>query len=134
MENLTIGRLARQAGVNVETIRYYQRRELLDQPTRPAGGIRRYGAATIARLAFIKRAQDIGFSLDEVKDLLRLELSPGCHDARDIAARKLALVDARIADLMRVRNVLDALITECSAGGERSCPIIASLARPAYGK
>ena len=131
MENLTIGGLAKQAGVNVETIRYYQRRGLLDEPARPAGGIRRYGEVTAARIGFIKRAQEIGFSLDEVKELLRLELTPGCHDAREIAAKKLALVDARIADLQRVRKVLGGLISECKAGGERSCPIIDSLARTA---
>lgn len=130
MENLTIGGLAKQAGVHVETIRYYQRRGLLDEPVRPAGGIRRYGEATAVRIGFIKRAQEIGFSLDEVKELLRLELTPGCHDARDIAANKLALVEERIAALQRVRKVLGSLIAECNAGGERSCPIIDSLANP----
>ena len=127
MEALTIGALAKQAGVHVETIRYYQRRGLLDEPVRPAGGIRRYGAATAARIAFIKRAQDIGFSLDEVKELLRLERTPGCRDARAIAAKKLALVEARIADLQRVRRVLSTLVAACGAGTERRCPIIDSL-------
>lgn len=129
MDDLTIGGLAKEAGVHVETIRYYQRRGLLDEPARPAGSVRRYGAATVARIAFIKRAQDIGFSLDEVKELLRLERTPDCHDARDIAARKLALVESRIADLRRVRKVLGTLIDDCNAGGGRSCPIIDSLAR-----
>lgn len=128
METLTIGALAKAAGVHVETIRYYQRRELLEEPLRPAGGIRRYGAGTVARIGFIKRAQDIGFTLEEIRELLRLERTPGCHDARDIAARKLALVETRIADLKRVRRVLGTLIAECNAGGARSCPIIDSLA------
>ena len=128
MEYLTIGGLAKEAGVHVETIRYYQRRGLVDEPARPAGGIRRYGAATAARIGFIKRAQEIGFSLDEVMELLRLERTPGCRDARDIAAKKLAGVEARIADLQRVRRVLASLIAECNAGGERRCAIIDSLA------
>lgn len=125
---LTIGGLAKQAGVHVETIRYYQRRGLLDAPARPAGGIRRYGAATASRIAFIKRAQDIGFSLDEVKDLLRLEREPACRDAREIAARKLAQVEVRIEDLQRVRRVLAQLVEACAAGSEQRCPIIESLA------
>ncbi len=128
MEPLTIGALAKQAGVHVETIRYYQRRGLLDEPARPAGGIRRYGADTAARIGFIKRAQDIGFSLDEIKDLLRLERTPDCRDARNIAERKLSTVQTRIADLRRVRRVLATLIAECDAGGERRCPIIDCLA------
>lgn len=134
METLTIGGLAKQAGVHVETIRYYQRRGLLDAPARPAGGIRRYGTQTAARIAFIKRAQDIGFSLDEIKDLLKLERTPGCRDARDIAARKLGMVEVRIADLERVRGVLATLISACNAGGERSCPIIDSLAQSRAGE
>lgn len=128
MEPLTIGTLAKQAAVHVETIRYYQRRGLLDEPARPAGGIRRYGADTAARIGFIKRAQDIGFSLDEIKDLLRLERTPDCRDARNIAERKLSMVQKRIADLQRVRRVLATLIAECDAGGERRCPIIDCLA------
>ena len=128
MEPLTIGALAERAGVHVETIRYYQRRGLLDQPARPAGGIRRYGMDTASRIGFIKRAQDIGFSLDEIKDLLRLERTPDCRDARNIAERKLSMVQTRIADLQRVRSVLATLIAECDAGGERRCPIIDCLA------
>lgn len=128
MDALTIGALAKQAGVHVETIRYYQRRGLLDEPARPAGGIRRYGPATTARIAFIKRAQDIGFSLDEIKELLRLERTPGCRDARDIAEKKLAIVRSRVAGLQEVSRVLTKLIAECDAGRARNCPIIDCLA------
>lgn len=128
MEALTIGVLARQAGVHVETIRYYQRRGLLDEPERPAGGIRRYGPATAARIGFIKRAQDIGFSLDEIKELLRLERTPGCRDARDIAEKKLAVIRTRVADLQQMSRALAKLIAECDAGIERACPIIDCLA------
>lgn len=128
MAEMTIGRLARAAGVHLETIRYYQRRGLVDQPRRPAGGVRRYGDEAVARLRFIRRAQEIGFSLDEVKVLLRLERMPGCRDARALAAAKLAALDKRIADLQTVKKTLRQLISQCDAGGERSCPIIASLA------
>ena len=128
MSEMTIGRLAKAAGSHIETIRYNQRRELLDEPRRPAGGVRRYGEEAAARLRFIRRAQDIGFSLDEVKVLLRLERTPGCRDARALAANKLAAVDKRIADLQQVKTALRRLVSQCDAGGERSCPIIASLA------
>ncbi len=128
LEALTIGALAREAGVHVETIRYYQRRGLLEEPVRPAGGIRRYGPAIAARIAFIKRAQEIGFSLDEIKELLRLERMPGCREARDIAESKLAVIRTRVADLQQVSRALAKLIAECDAGSERCCPIIESLA------
>ncbi len=128
MSSMTIGTLARAAGVHVETIRYYQRRGLVEQPRRPAGGVRRYGDEATARLRFIKRAQEIGFTLEEVRELLRLERTPGCRDARTLAAAKLAAVQARIADLERVRATLRRLVSQCDAGGARSCPIIDSLA------
>jgi MerR family mercuric resistance operon transcriptional regulator len=127
MSEMTIGVLAKAAGVHVETIRYYQRRGLLDEPRRPSGGVRRYGEDAVARLRFIRRAQDMGFSLDEVKVLLQLERTPGCRDARALAATKLAAVDKRMADLQKVKTTLRQLVAQCDAGGERSCPIIASL-------
>lgn len=128
-ETLSIGGLAKQSGVHVETIRYYQKRGLLPVPKRPAGGIRRYEAGMAARIAFIKRAQELGFSLDEVIELLRLEVTPGCRDARDIASKKLALVESRIDDLQRVARTLSALIAACSSGTRRQCPIIDALRR-----
>lgn len=129
MDVLTIGQLARKAGAHVETIRYYQRRGLLDEPRRPAGGIRRYGEDAVKRLGFIRRAQEVGFSLEEVKTLLKLGESPNCRGARTLAAQKLALVEARLRDLGRVRSALAELIGRCDTGRERRCPIIASLAR-----
>ena len=128
MAGMMIGALAKAARVHVETIRYYQRRGLLEQPKRPAGGVRRYGAEAAVRLRFIKRAQQIGFTLEEVRELLRLERTPGCRDARLLAAAKLAAVEARIADLERVQAALRRLVAQCDAGGARSCPIIDSLA------
>jgi MerR family transcriptional regulator, mercuric resistance operon regulatory protein len=130
MPQMTIGRLARAAGVHVETIRYYQRRGLLDSPRRPPGGVRRYGDAALARLRFIRRAQAIGFSLEEVRELLRLERAPGCREARSLAAAKLASVQARIADLEGMKSALGRLVAQCDAGRARSCPIIDSLASP----
>ena len=126
-EFLKIGELARQSGVHVETVRYYQTRGLLPEPKRPAGGVRRYESTLVARIGFIKRAKEIGFSLDEVGKLLRLAVTPGCRDARDIATEKLALVDARIRDLQRVRRTLASLIAACNSGAKRACPIIHAL-------
>ena len=130
MKAMTIGTLARTTGVHVETIRFYQRRGLLPLPKRPPAGVRRYGEEAAARLRFIKRAQDIGFTLGEVAELLRLER--GCRDAHDLATAKLATVERRLADLSRMRKTLRELVVRCEAGQSGSCPIIEALARPAY--
>ena len=130
MTGMTIGRLAQAAGVHVETIRYYQRRTLLEAPRRLVGGVRRYGNEAVARLRFIKRAQDIGFTLEEVRELLRLERTPDCRDARSLAAAKLAAVQARMVDLERMSSALRRLVAQCDAGSARTCPIIDSLAAP----
>ena len=125
---LTIGRLARQAGVNVETVRYYERRGLIVQPPRPPNGVRRYGAEALRRLRFVKRAQQLGFSLEEIAKLLELERARSCRATRDLAAQKLRLVEARLADLARLERVLSGLIAQCEAGEQRGrCPIIESL-------
>jgi len=125
---MTIGRVAETAGVNVETIRYYQRLGLLAQPARPPGGFRRYGGEFVSRLRFVKRAQQLGFSLAEVQRLLVLEDPQSCGKARSLAAEKLALVEARIADLDRMRGVLKDLVVRCDVRrGKVACPIIATL-------
>lgn len=127
-EELSIGRLARVAGVNVETIRYYQRRGLVTRPYKPIGGHRRYARAVAARVRFIKRAQQLGFTLKEVTGLLRLEDGQSCRETRLLAEHKLALIEERVADLNRMRRMLKGLIAECALGQRpRSCPIIASL-------
>ena len=129
MENLTIGQVAAEAGVNKETIRYYQRLGLVAQPVRPPGSVRRYGAGTIARLRFIKRAQELGFTLEEVKSLLTLEEAQDCRTTRLLAERKLAIIEERMAGLERMRRSLAALVGECRRGKRpRRCPIIGSLA------
>ena len=128
MPDLTIGRVAKAAGVNVETIRFYQRRDLLAEPAKPKGGIRRYSDEVIARVRFIKRAQQLGFTLDEVKNLLALEDGQSCKKTHDLAVRKLAVVESRVADLNRIRRMLKGLIAECEIGSGRiACPIISTL-------
>jgi MerR family mercuric resistance operon transcriptional regulator len=129
MSNIfTIGALAEAAGVNLETIRFYQRRGLLPEPARPQGGIRRYGDPDLARVRFIKSAQRLGFSLDEVAELLKLEDGSHCGQARAQGERKLADVRARLADLQRIEQVLADLVERCgSQRGRVRCPLIASL-------
>ncbi|NYT43463.1 Hg(II)-responsive transcriptional regulator [Alcaligenaceae bacterium] len=127
-ENLTIGAFAKAAGVNVETIRFYQRKGLLSQPKRPYGSIRRYGQADVARVTFVKSAQRLGFSLDEVGQLLKLEDGTHCSEAAELAAHRLVDVRARMADLTRMEAALSKLVSECSAHhGNVSCPLIAAL-------
>lgn len=127
-ETLTIGVLAEAAGVNVETIRFYQRRELMHEPNRPLGGIRRYGDADLARVRFIKSAQRLGFSLDEIAELLKLEDGSHCTEAREQAERKLADVRAKLADLQHIEIVLQDLVEHCcAASGRVRCPLIAAL-------
>lgn len=126
--NPTIGGVALAAGVNVETIRFYQRKGLLPSPDRPAGGIRRYGRTEIDRLRFIKSAQRLGFSLEEIAELLRLDDGTHCVEARQIAEHKLADVRRKLADLARLEAVLAALVHACRSRKRNvSCPLIASL-------
>ncbi len=125
---LTIGSLARAAGVNVETIRYYQRRGLLDQPQKPLGGVRRYPAAMVKRLHFIKRAQRLGFTLEEIAALLQLDEASACAATRELATRKLALIERKLADLTAICEALGNLIRQCDQGEKKSgCPIIQAL-------
>jgi len=124
----TIARLAQAAGVHVETVRYYQRLNLIPKPPRPAGGIRRYGESDAERLRFIKHAQAMGFTLAETASLLALQTRGVCHDTRDLVATKLRLVDARIYKLRRVRRELANLVAECDANTEdANCPVIKRL-------
>jgi len=127
-ESMTIGQVAAQAQVHVETIRYYQRLGLVAEPPRPLGGVRHYDGKTVARLRFIKRSQQLGFSLDEVRNLLALEDGQNCRETRALAERKLDVIEARLADLRRMQKMLKGLIVECDSGKRpRACPIIATL-------
>ncbi len=127
-EGMTIGRLAKAAGVNVETIRYYQRRRLIVEPHKPPGGHRRYPSAVLDQLEFIRRAQQLGFSLEEVKRLLHMADGRSCRDTRLMAEAKLEVLDLRIAQLKKVRRDLERLVVACRASrGRGFCPIIAAL-------
>lgn len=126
--HLPIGAFAAASGVNVETIRFYQRKGLLPRPRRAYGSIRRYGAADVARVKFVKSAQLLGFSLQEIADLLALEDGTRCAEARVAAEQKLEDVRAKLEDLRRIESVLAQLVDRCgSARGTISCPLIAAL-------
>jgi MerR family mercuric resistance operon transcriptional regulator len=130
MDVLTIGQVAAQADVHKETIRYFQRLGLLEEPPRRPGSIRRYGPDAVARLRFVKRAQQLGFSLDEVARLLLLEDGQDCAATRMLAEEKLRTIRSRIADLRRMGRMLEGLIAECRKGKRpRCCPIIGTLSR-----
>lgn len=127
-DEITIGELAKSTGVHVETIRFYQRRGLMDEPLRPPGSIRRYGAEDVARIRFIKSAQNLGFSLDEVITLLALEEGADCSTATRIAQNKLGEIRKKISDLRRMEKTLNDLISQCQNKAEDvCCPIISSL-------
>jgi MerR family mercuric resistance operon transcriptional regulator len=126
---MTIGVMARNTGCKVETIRYYERIGLLDEPLRSAGGHRHYGHAHLKRLSFIRRARDLGFPLDTVRALLGLS-APGdatCAEVEGLAAGHLAEVRAKIADLARLEAVLAELVARCRGGTVPECPIIEAL-------
>ena len=128
LANLTIGGFARAADVNVETLRFYQRKGLLPEPDKPYGSIRRYGEADVARVRFVKSAQRLGFSLDDVAGLLTLADGAHCGEARKVGERKLAEVRAKLVDLTRMETVLAELLARCGAGrGKVNCPLIDAL-------
>ncbi|MGE3343494.1 MAG: MerR family DNA-binding protein [Vicinamibacterales bacterium] len=123
-----IGGLAAAAGVGVETIRFYQRSRLLATPARGYGAARRYDDTHVDRVRFIKSAQRLGFTLDEVRGLLELADGQRCDDARRAAERKLADIRGRLSDLHRMEAVLVDLVAQCAGRrGRIACPIIASL-------
>ncbi|HUQ51606.1 MAG TPA: MerR family transcriptional regulator [Gammaproteobacteria bacterium] len=124
-QSYTIGQLATEAGVNVETIRFYQRRKLFPQPPRTHGRMRRYGGTEVKRLRFIKCAQRLGFTLKEINDLLELLAPVSCSATRKVAAAKLELVDERIRALQELRREFTQLLAACDSNTDESrCPII----------
>ncbi len=130
MEPMTIGQLAAAGGVNVETVRYYQRRNLLARPERPSGGIGRYESSALTRLRFIKRSQSLGFSLDDVQVLLSLDDGQACSAAKGIGEHKLADVRERIQTLQAMEVALQKLVGQCSTSRRKvSCPLIEALTR-----
>ena len=130
MKDLTIGQVANAAGVNVETIRFYERREIVKQPERPPSGFRRYPPETIARVRFVRRAKDLGFSLREITELLDLRVDPHvtCEDVRGRAEGKIASIEGKIATLQRMRDALGELVVACATRGKTGeCPILEAL-------
>jgi MerR family transcriptional regulator, mercuric resistance operon regulatory protein len=131
MNNLTIGALARAAGVGVETVRYYQRRGLLPESHSRKGAFRTYGDAELARLHFIRRAQTLGFSLDEISELLDLDEMTDRENARVFAKAKIADIESRVRQLKEIRTALESLVRCCEhSDAETPCPILHALATP----
>lgn len=129
-DTLSTGQIAERAGVNVQTVRYYERRGLLPEPPRSSQGYRQYRPRHAERIRFIKRAQDLGFTLDETNELLRLSLTPGADraDVRAQAKEKIEEVRERIRDLRRIEETLEMLVEACEGHGSTSdCPIIGAL-------
>jgi len=127
LSDISIAELSRQSECNVETVRYYERIGLLPKPRRQGGRIRRYGADDVARLKFIRRARQLGFSLADVRTLVRLAAVPGeplRAEARQLAAAHVAEVRAKIADLQAMERILTGAICDCDAGRGPACPII----------
>lgn len=125
---LTIGRVAKLAGVNVETVRYYQRRRLLAEPDKPHMGYRRYPADIVKHIRFIKRAQALGFTLEEIAELLRLEEARACAETRALAAHKMQLIDQKLTGLSAMRKALASLVQQCDRKQPtKGCPIIQAL-------
>jgi MerR family mercuric resistance operon transcriptional regulator len=130
MKALTIGQVARHAAVGIETVRFYERQGLLEEPARKQSGYRQYGEDVVARLRFIRRAKELGFSLKEIKELLALRVDPTttCAQVRSKAAAKLADVEQKIEALRRIRKALVKVTAVCRGRGPTSeCPILDAL-------
>jgi len=129
-KSLSIGNLAKQADVNIQTIRYYERRGLLPEPERTASNYRIYAGDTVQRVRFIKCAQELGFTLTEIKELLALRASPEscCEDVRGRSKSKIRDIDDKIRTLEAMREALSKLVRACSGKGPvTECPILESL-------
>jgi len=127
---MTIGQVAKHAGVGIETVRFYERQGLLDAPPRRASGYRQYSQDAIRRLQFIRRAKDLGFSLQEIGELLSLRVNPTttCSEVKARAEAKMADIDAKLRDLQRMQAALGQLAVACSGQGPTSqCPILDAL-------
>ena len=124
---LTIGKLASKANISVETIRYYQRRGLIEQPLKPAAGYRQYADESLQRLLFIRKAKTLGFSLDEIDNLL--VLSEGrCADVQSLARKKLVSIKTKMKNLQRLEHLLEGLVGQCRNNIDAAhCPIIDTL-------
>lgn len=130
MKNLTIGKLAKTSGVNIETVRYYERIGLIPKPHRKESGYRQYSLEDVARLKFILHAKELGFSLKEIRELLELRVDPetNCEEVRQQAELKITNIEKKISDLKRIRAVLLNLATACRERKQTDeCPILEAL-------
>jgi len=125
----TIGRLAKRANVGIDTVRFYERRGLLPEPARSPSGYRLYQTDSIDRIRFIRRAKELGFTLDEIELLLKLQDQGGRkNEVRDLTRNKISQIDANIRDLQKIRSALQGLSDRCNGTGNiDSCPIIAAM-------
>ena len=134
--SLTIGEVAKQGGVGVETVRFYERKGLIDQPRRPVSGFRHYDDQIPRRIRFIRHAQDLGFSLREIRELLDLRIDPkvSCADVKAKAVAKVSEVEEKLASLTRMRDTLLAITRSCGGEGPTTeCPILDALDEPLAG-
>jgi MerR family mercuric resistance operon transcriptional regulator len=130
MKPLTIGQVAQKAGVGVETVRFYERQGLLEEPARKESGYRQYAEDVVARLRFIKRAKELGFSLKEIKELLALRVDPAttCREVKEQAQAKIADIEGKVRSLLRMKEALVELTRACRGRGPTSeCPILDAL-------
>ncbi|MGH6852405.1 MAG: MerR family transcriptional regulator [Methylocella sp.] len=132
MRPLTIGTLAKAAGVHLETVRYYERTGLMPKPSRTASNYRSYGPEHVERLSFIRRAREIGFSIGQIKELLVLAKPDraSCAEVQSLTAIHLSEVRAKIADLCRLETILAGALERCLAGSAPACPVLDMLALP----
>jgi DNA-binding transcriptional MerR regulator len=125
METFTIGKIARAAGIGIETVRYYERTGLLEPPPRTAAGYRKYPVEAVERLGFIKHAQQLGFTLGEIAELLRLHRNVvPCDDVKQRAASKIAAIDEKVTALLAVKENLLALVAQCDDVCSTSCTVL----------
>ena len=132
MEKLTIGKVANSAGINLETIRYYERIGLMPEPGRTGSGHRNYAAGHVRRLTFIRRARELGFTIEDIRALLELA-EPGrvsCGEVQKIAARHLHNVRSKLADLAKMEQLLAKTVAQCSGDRASACPVLEMLDTP----
>jgi len=130
MEQMTIGQVAKKVDVNIDTIRFYEKHGIIPKSPRKESGYRLFSQDIIARIQFIKRAKELGFTLREIKELLslRVDKKRSCHDIKDRAEAKVADIDVKISDLLRMKNALVNLASQCHGTGPTSeCPILEAM-------
>jgi MerR family mercuric resistance operon transcriptional regulator len=132
MRGLSTGQLAKAAGVNLETVRYYERIGLIAKPARTTGGQRSYSSEDARHLAFVRRARELGFSIDDIRALLKLAApgQPSCAEVQSIASAHLTNVRTKLADLARLEKILAATVDQCSGDASPACPVLEMLDAP----